>query len=735
MLYVTIARIGAGQSGRPGSKQTVTNGEEDAVKRFLMTMVAVLAAAAWTSGGSAADQASIRAATSNVDGGRVANADSEPGNWLAHGRTYSEQRFSPLDQITDGNISKLGLAWHRDLDTNRGIEATPIVVDGVMFATGPWSVVWAMDAKTGDVIWEYDPEVPKEWGQNACCDVVNRGVALWQGKVYVGTLDGRLVAVDAATGKKVWEVNTIDRSMPYTITGAPRVVKGKVLIGNGGAELGVRGYVTAYDAETGTQAWRFHTVPGDPAKGFENAAMARAATTWYGQWWKLGGGGTVWDHMAYDPELDLIYVGVGNGSPWSRQARSAGKGDNLYLSSVLAIRPDTGDLVWYYQTTPGDSWDYTATQHMILADLELGGKTRKVLMQAPKNGFFYVLDRATGELISAEKYVNVTWAAGVDLKTGRPIEIPAARYDNGPAVVFPSPFGGHNWHPMSFNPKTGLVYIPAMEIPFVYNLDPRGFKHAPGLGNWNLGLDAPRSLTAFPRSIAKGHLSAWDPVKQKEAWRVQFDSPWNGGTLTTAGNLVFQGNAKGELVAYRADTGEKVWDFFAQTGVIAAPVTYTVDGEQYVSVLAGWGGVFSLIAGDAAKATGQRHVGRMLTFRIGGTAELPKLDPVAALPKPQPVPASATAKVIAEGTELYAANCNHCHGIGAVGGGVLRDIRYSSKEVFDRYEEIVLKGELKALGMPAFGHKLSASDLDAIKAYLLSEANKEHAAMQEKKSE
>jgi len=355
-----------------------------------------------------------------VDGARITNANAEPQNWLTHGRTYDEQRFSPLASIDQSNVSELSLAWALDLDTHRGQEATPLVVDGVMYSTSAWSKVQAIDAATGKLLWQYDPEVPGETGTKACCDVVNRGAAVWNGRVYVGTLDGRLVALDAATGREAWSTVTVDQAKKYTITGAPRIVKGRVVIGNGGAEYGVRGYVSAYDAETGALAWRFYTVPGDPSQPFEAPILAKAAETWHGEWWKLGGGGTVWDSLAYDPELDLLYVGVGNGSPWNQRVRSPGGGDNLFLSSIVALRPETGEYVWHYQTTPGESWDYTATQHMILADLDLGGERRKVLMQAPKNGFFYVLDRKTGKLVSAEPYSTVNWADGVDLETGRP---------------------------------------------------------------------------------------------------------------------------------------------------------------------------------------------------------------------------------------------------------------------------------------------------------------------------
>src|SRR5580658_2782370 len=390
-----------------------------------------LAACSRSSGTSSPEQPSASSPppappVSDVDNARLAGANLDPEDWLSHGRTYDEQRFSPLSQITTSNVSTLGLAWSLDLDTARGQEATPLVADGVLYSTSAWSKVQAIDAATGRLLWQYDPKVPGETGAKACCDVVNRGVGMWKGRVYVGTLDGRLVALDAKTGKEAWSVVTVDQTKKYTITGAPRIVKGKVLIGNGGAEYGVRGYLSAYDAEDGKLAWRFYTVPGDPSQPFEAPILKTAAATWKGEYWKLGGGGTVWDSMAYDPDLELLYIGVGNGSPWNQRLRSPGGGDNLFLSSIVALKPDTGEYVWHFQTTPGESWDYTATQHIILADLAIDGQPRKVLMQAPKNGFFYVLDRVSGKLISAQPFTTLNWAAGVDLQTGRPLTNPAA---------------------------------------------------------------------------------------------------------------------------------------------------------------------------------------------------------------------------------------------------------------------------------------------------------------------
>ena len=669
----------------------------------------------------------IRRTTAGVDGQRIQAADSEPGNWLTHGRTYSEQRFSPLAGIDDGNVGGLGLAWHYDLETHRGMEATPLVVDGVMFTTGTWSIVYAHDARTGELIWSFDPRVPREWAVHLCCDAVNRGVALWRGRVYIGTLDGRLIALDAADGSPLWSVQTTDTGRPYSITGAPRVIKGQVIIGNGGAEFGVRGYVSAYDADSGEMTWRFYTVPGDPSEPFESPAVEMAAATWHGgKWWEIGGGGTVWDSMAYDTEMDLLYVGVGNGSPWNQYMRSPGGGDNLFLSSIVALRPDTGEYVWHYQTTPGDRWDYTATQHMILADLEIEGELRKVLMQAPKNGFFYVIDRLTGEFITAEPYVPVTWASKIDPATGRPVLTESADYSETAQLTFPAPYGGHNWHPMAFSPDTGLVYIPAQEIPFVYSQD-ESFEYARGF--WNTGVDIPlNSIPDDPESrkalmaMVKGRISAWDPVAQKEVWNVQHNGPWNGGMLATAGNLLFQGNANGEFIAYRADNGERLWRFPAQTGIVAAPISFEVDGEQYVTVVAGWGGVLALGGGPVAAVAGVRNVSRVLTFRLGADGALPPLeDP---LPAPEPPPRIDDPELIAHGKNGFNTRCGMCHGLDAVGGGVLPDLRLMSAQSHEQFYAIMLGGLHSERGMVSFAAVLDAKDAEAIHAYIIDEAHK-----------
>jgi len=659
----------------------------------------------------------------------------ESADWPLHGLDNAERRFSPLDQINDGNADQLGLAWYYNFGTRRGLEATPIVVDGMMFLTGTWSRVYAFNAATGELSWEFDPEVPGTWAINACCDVVNRGVAVTDGRVFVGTIDGRLIALDAVSGEVLWETLTIDQSKRYAITGAPRVVRDKIVIGNGGAEFaGVRGYVSAYHIDTGEMIWRFYTVPGDPSQPFENPVLERAADTWTGEWWKLGGGGTVWDSMAYDEELDLLYIGVGNGSPWNQLYRSPQGGDNLFLASIVALRPDTGEYVWHYQTTPGETWDFTATQHMILADLVIEGAVRKVLLQAPKNGFFYVLDRRTGELISAEKYVTVNWADHVDMDTGRPVENPQARYynfDNGPRWVIPGAAGGHNWQPMSYSPVTGLVYIPTIEsgMPYmsseVFRADPYSFNTGTGFGGGAPAFDRPGTGHTGPDQpgppASTGHLLAWDPVAQQAVWRVDFPERWNGGVLSTAGNLVFHGNIRGEFVAYTADTGTRVWAFASQTAIIAPPVTYMVDGIQYVTIVAGWGGAAGMSGGPAVVSARSPHnIHRVLTFRLGGDRILPEPLPEATLPEPPQVELSAES--VARGEKGYAGYCAICHGFGTFSGGVTPDLRYSAFLDSDAWFDIVLGGLLEANGMVSFAGVLSRQDAADIRAYVIHQA-------------
>ncbi|MBF8270073.1 MAG: qheDH, partial [Gammaproteobacteria bacterium] len=643
----------------------------------------------------------------------------EPQNWLSHGRTYSEEHYSPLASINAVNVQQLGLAWYLDLPGRKGIEAIPLVVDGIMYTTGLWNEILALDAVSGNVLWRYDPHIDKTVARFGCCGAVNRGPAVWKGRIYTGLLDGRLLAVDAVTGKPVWEVQTTDPAQPYTITGAPRIINGKVIIGNGGAEFGVRGYVTAYDAETGAQVWRFYTVPGNPALGFESDAMAMAAKTWNGEWWLAGGGGTAWDSFAYDPELNLLYIGTGNGTPWVREIRSPGGGDNLFLSSIIAVNADTGAYVWHYQTTPGENWDFTATQPMILADLEIGGAMRKVLMQAPKNGFFYVLDRATGELLSAEKIVPINWASHVDMASGRPVEIEENLYTEEARLVTPGPHGAHDWQPMSYSPLTGLVYIPAHEMWWVYSRL-ADYRYQQGLMNHAQNPWAPAPPEASERLMnGKGYLLAWDPVKARSVWRIDGGRGWNGGVLTTAGNLLIQGHADGRLVIAAADSGKLLWELPIQTGAVAGPMTYAVAGEQYIAIAAGWAGAVNMMGGGMGEI---HHTdSRILVFKLGGQASLP--PPAAPEPMPEPPPLTASGETVALGARLYGPVCGSCHGFDVISGGSVKDLRYMQPATHAAFKDIVLGGIMQDIGMGSFANVFNDQQVEAIHAYIIKRAH------------
>ena len=661
---------------------------------------------------------------------QLLTATKDPGDWVTYGGTFDEQRFSTLTAISDKTVSGLGLAWSAEFDTNRAQETTPLEYKGVLYATTAWSKVYAMDVTTGKLLWTYDPEVPGEFGAKGCCDVGNRGAAIYDGKLYFGAFDGRLIALDLKTGKPVWSVVTVDQSKTYTITGAPRIVKGRVVIGNGGAELGARGYVTAYDAQTGKQVWRFYTVPGDPAAGPDNAVSdkileEKAKPSWFGKYWQTGGGGTVWDSIVYDQELDQLYIGVGNGSPWNHRVRSEGKGDNLFLSSIVALDPDTGAYRWHYQETPGESWDFTATQTMTLATLAIDGKPRKVLMQAPKNGFFFVVDRTTGKLISAKNFVDVNWATGYDMKTGRPIETPDARYGKAAQVVVPGALGAHNWQPMAFSPKTGLAYIPANHALFGYK-DPKAFEVRDG--RWNLGIDgagdaAPDDAATFAatRKLLSGRLVAWDPIRQREAWGFDYSEPWNGGLLTTAGNLVFQGDTKGNLRAFAADTGKVLWTVNVGMPVMAAPVTFDEGGEQYVAVAAGYGGAYALTSAFNDNP-GPRPNGRIYVFKLGAKAAMPQIDKMVVVPANPPAD-TFTAAQIAHGDQLFARDCWVCHGPGAVSSGVVPDLRRSGLlGDAETWKAVVHDGALKDRGMIGFSKFLSPKDVEDLRAYVVHRA-------------
>ena len=676
-----------------------------------------------------------QAAAAGIDGARIVNADATPAEWLTHGRTYGEQRFSPLAQIDQENVAELGLAWYADLPTRRGIETTPLMAYGRLYATAAWGHVLAYDARTGEQLWHFDPKVAKDYGRHACCDVVNRGVALWGSSVYAASIDGRLRALDRDTGEVVWEVDTrLNDVDSYTITGAPRVVNGKVIIGNGGAEMSVRGYVTAYDAATGEQVWRFFTVPGNPADGFEDTTQAWIASTWSGEWWKNGkGGGTAWDSFAFDPDSNLLYIGVGNAASWNQKIRSPEGGDNLFVSSIVAVDADTGKYVWHYQTTPGDHWDYTATQHMILAEIEIAGKRRNVIMQAPKNGFFYVLDRKTGELLAADKYMPVTWATHVDLETGRPVEATWARDTHEDQLIVPGPSGAHNWHPMSFSPDTGYVYIPAKVSSGVYR-DHFVTQHRKVIWHVNYAtgkmINVPDELSVAERAavgpeLAAGVLIAWDPAQRREVWRVDRGFNSGSGLLSTRGNLVFQGDLSGQFNAFAADSGRELWSYPVQGGIMASPITYELDGEQYVAVAQGWGGESSLPFGAVSGPQNYVNISRLLVFKRGATGKLPVIET-----EEQSLPAhelaAAPPERVDQGRELFDVYCAVCHGGNAISGGLVPDLRYRITDLDPAWRSIVIEGALAVNGMPSWKDYLTPDEADAIKSYVAHEATLGH---------
>jgi len=653
--------------------------------------------------------------------------DSNTSNWLAYGRTYSEQRYSPLSAISTDSVPRLGLDWVLDLPQDRSLIGTPLVVDGILYFTGSFSVTRAVEAKTGKLLWEYDPKSIEHAGDRLkIMWDSSRGLAFWNGKVIIATIDGRLVAIDAKTGKRVWETMTVDPRKAFYITGAPKVFRGKVIIGNGGTEQeAARGYVTAYDAETGKQVWRFYVVPGNPADGFEDPAMEMAAKTWTGEWWKFGGGGNTWNGITYDPEFNTVLVGTGNGSPWNRKIRSPGGGDNLFLCSIVALDADTGAYKWHYQTVPGETWDYNSNMDIVLADLKYGEQTIKALMHAPKNGFFYVINRENGELLSAEKIAKVTWASHIDLKTGRPVEIAGARYEDGEAIVWPSPFGAHNWHAMSYNPNTGLAYIPTIELPARFTdtgIDLTAWKSP----HFNVSVGVEFGTEDTPGDVGTASLQAWDPLKQKEVWKVPLPNNWNPGTLTTAGNLVFQGRADGEFVAYQAETGEALWSVNVGSGISAPPITYSVDGKQYISLLVGWGGA-GLISGTMAAQHGwafRKHPRRLLTFALDSTVPMPP-SPPPFFPKPIDVPAFEIDEELAQyGLSIYSQACFLCHGGGGVSGGYAPDLRASTLALSrDAFVDVVQNGAKRSGGMPRFS-ELGDREVDGLLHYVRRQARK-----------
>ena len=657
----------------------------------------------------------------NVTDERLRHADQDAGNWLTYGGDWDEQRYSRLKDIDADNVSALKPAWTAEFDTGRGQEATPIVVDGVMYVSTAWSKVYALDAATGRQIWYYDPKVPGPTGAHACCDVVNRGVAVYEGKVYIAALDGRLIALDAATGKPVWTVRMFEHpSRRYTSTGAPRAARGKIFIGNAGADFGGRGFVTAYDARTGRRVWRFYTVPGDPAGPPDGAASdevlkTKALPTWSGDWLKYGGGGQVWNALVYDPDFNQIYMATGNGFPWNQNYRSNGGGDNLFISSIIAVDADTGQYHWHYQETPGDRWDYDAVADMTLVDLPLPGGIRKVLLHAPKNGFFYVLDRKTGKLLSADAFVpGINWAKGIDPVTGRPNVVPAALYKDQPWLGVPGGGGAHSWDPVAFNPGTGLLYIPASESSTFY-APTKDYQYNHGLEQIGVDLDAATHGAVDTRPHMpphKDYLLAWNPLTRKAAFRVPGRG---GGVLTTAGNLVFQGRSRdgvlGTLVALRATDGRQLWSWNAPDAMTGGPVTYKVKGEQYVAVISG------ALSYSGTSTPRIRHNGRMLAFKLNGTGTFPADPPPA--PPPNPPAQVASAAEVALGEDIYGKHCALCHGFDAVSANIVPDLRRSPFLTSRTgWQQVVIGGALTARGMISWKEFVTPAQAEAVRAFV-----------------
>ena len=688
--------------------------------------VAVLAAAA----AMAAQGAPASHGAAAVDQQRLVAADKDAANWLTVGHGASEQRFSPLTQINDQNVGRLGLAWYADLDTYRGVEATPLVIDGVIYNVSAWDITTAYDGATGKVLWTYDPKIPVSYARIACCGPVSRGLAAWHGKVIIGALDGRLIALDAKTGKVAWTADTIvDKGQPLSITGAPRIAGGKVVVGNSGGDFGARGYMSAYDAATGKFAWRFWIVPGKPGvkdHAASDPVMPMAARTWTGEWWKYGGGGNDWDGLVYDAGQNLVIFGTGNGSPHPMKFRSPKGGDNLFLCSLVAVDARTGRYRWHYQEIPAEEWDYDCTNPPILADLKLHGRLTPVVMHAPKDGIFYVVDRRTGKLLSAENYVPSTWASGVDMKTGRPKVYPDALPQVKPHIQTPGFGGAHNWNPMAFSPLTGLVYIPAQEQYMVDSVLPDGeFKFQ--LGRTTIGAgysndpELRKQLNAEAAAKEKGYLLAWDPVHQREAFRVLHPHAGSSGTMATAGNLLVQGTISKTLAIYRADNGKLLWEMPIGTVPSAGAATYLVGGKQYIAINAGWNS--AIVQGlDEGGVQFSFSPARLMVFALDAKGvSLPPAPPTSTIPPP-PSEEPPLAKV-QEGAGLYAQNCSTCHGRNAAGG--VKDLRHMTAETHAAFFDIVLGGKLKDQGMEPFADRLTHDQAEAIHDYLISRAQED----------
>ena len=684
------------------------------INTICLTLLAMLAGCS-DPADNAAPEVVASSSTASMASASTTSVVDNDSQWSSYGNNYSEQRYSPLDQIKPDNIDELELAWFGDLAERGGsYETTPLVVDGRIYVSSPWSKVYAFDAQSGEQLWKYDPKVPGEWAVNLCCGIVNRGVAAWDGMIIWGTLDGRLVAVDAVTGELAWEVQATDREKQLSITGAPRIANGRIFIGEAGSEFHMRGYMAAYDASNGEELWRWWAVPGNPELGFEQPELEWAAETWNGDWWETGGGGTPWDAITYDPETDMVIIGTGNGAPWPAEIRSPGGGDNLFTASIVALDASTGEYRWHYQTTPEDSWDFDNTQQLVTADLMIDGVERHVVMQAPKNGVFYVIEVATGEVLSADLYVpTANWMLGFD-ENFRPIINPEANYgafgDRGFHVV-PSAGGAHSWHPMAFNPDTGYMYIPTN-----YGSFPLVAEAGAKMGNQLLSINVgKRPQDPAPELEGAGsYLLAWDPVAKEAVWQ-QRQGGSRSGVLTTAGNLVFQGTSDSTFSAFRADTGDRVWTTDTQSGIVGGAASYEIDGEQYIAV----------VAGQSRRGAGYwaPNYARLLVYKIGGTATLPEMISYTP-PELNPPENFGSPELLAQGESHYNEHCASCHGNNGRVSSLFPDLKVAAAlNNAALFNAIVIDGALQNNGMVSFADYLTAEDANAVRAYVVSLAN------------
>jgi quinohemoprotein ethanol dehydrogenase len=680
------------------------------MRRLILGLIVAAGVAAYSQTGAGATVASTGTAAAGHNPGNV--------EWTQHGGNPDEQRYSKLNQVTVDNVGQLGLAWYAEISERGGYQSTPLMIDGVLYVTAPWSSLYAFDAKSGKQLWKVDPESPREIAATSiCCNISNRGAAYADGKIIWGTIDGRLIAVHAKTGQKVWETRVADSKLQYSITGAPRIGDGLVFIGVGGGEFYTRGYLSAYDLKTGKKVWKFYTVPGDPSKGAEGEAsddvMPMAAKTWSGsKWWEKGGGGSTWDGIVYDPKSDLVIFGTGNGLPWPAHIRSPGGGDNLFTSSIVAVHAKSGKYKWHYQAVPMDGFDFDNTAPLTLADITVDGKPKRVVMQAPKDGVFYVIEAATGKVVSADPYVpKINWALGFDkTKNWAPILNPEADYGKTGKGFYILPSQAHVWHPQSFNPQTGLMYFPARRGMGSFYAEEGGRI----LGNQMVDVSMGRQPVGQERPVVENpgaYLLAWDPVARKVAWE-QREGSGSAGTLTTAGNLVFQGTPGKKFAAFRADTGAKVWDVETQGNVVPGPVTYSLDGEQYIAVISSASTGFAAAAGK----------NRVLVYKLNGTVQLPEAPP----PVPQvlnPPADFGDAAMHARGEDLYQRNCSGCHEGGRLFSG-FPDLNYTvALNAPDLFKGIVVDGALAENGMISFKNVLKAEDAEAIRSFLTARAN------------